>query len=245
MAGVMETFAQAISTLQSAQGMGVTASGRAQKYGKIAKFGRFGTSRETGKSHMWGAAILITLDKASLADVVGKLQPYKSVPTDIGTEALNNIANFFVADSDSIIRTRFETESGPLGPWPGLSEAQVQSRGGEAHPILRVSDALFNAATSDSQMKDIVTTGQYARLLIGPSERWDDLTRIKFFVHNLGSSRGWGNVFIPPRPFMPISADDLSEYERTRINKIMEDSIRTGLEERQQNRQLRAKRRAR
>ena len=235
MAKVAETFGAAIAELRSLEGFGMPGRSKKAASGTAIRFGRFAASRE---EHM-GGSVLITIDPSDIASAMGRVNAYKSIPSDISAEVFGNVANYFLKD---IIVTNFETESGPLGMWPQLSFTQVRRRGGESHPILVASASpnnLFTKVTSSNWMEDVSVGGTYARMVLGPKAHWDDLTILKYYVHNLGSSNGFGKgITIPPRPFMPVEPGDLTFEQRQDINKIVIDGIKRGLEERQARREL-------
>jgi phage gpG-like protein len=233
MAKVAETFGAAIAELRSLEGFGMPGRGKKAAAGTAIRFGRFAQSRE---EHL-GGSVLITIDPSDIADAMGRINAYKSIPSVISQEVFANVANYFLKD---IIVTNFETESGPLGMWPELSFTQVRRRGGESHPILIHTGSLFSRVTSSNWMEEASVGGQYARLVLGPKAHWDDLTILKYYVHNLGSSNGFGKgIAIPARPFIPVEPGDLTTEQRQDINKIVINGIKQGLEERQARRELR------
>jgi hypothetical protein len=232
MAGVMQTFGAAISALQSVEGFGLPGRSKTSAAGTAVRFGRFAASKE---SHV-GASILITLDKEDLSKAMGRLNVYKSIPSDIAPEVLNDVAFYFLKD---IIPTNFETESGPLGAWPQLSFTQAARRGGSYHPILIHKGDLFSHVTDSNWMEGVAVSGKYSRLLLGPQGHWDELTIFKYYVHNLGSSNAFGKgITIPPRPFMPSSVEDLTNEQRKNINQIVIKGIQRGLEQRLMQKEL-------
>jgi hypothetical protein len=229
MGKVAETFGAAIAELRSLEGFGMPGRGKKAAAGTAIRFGRFAQSRE---EHM-GGSLLITIDPSDIAMAMGRVNAYKSIPSVISQEVFGNVANYFLKD---IIVTNFETESGPLGMWPELSFTQVRRREGSSHPILIASppENFFTRMTSSNWMEDVSVGGQYARMVLGPKAHWDDLTILKYYVHNLGSSNGFGKgITIPARPFMPVEPGDLTTEQRQDINKIVIEGIKQGLAERQ------------
>jgi phage gpG-like protein len=194
------------------------------------KIGRMARS-DKAVSGVVGASMLLTLDKANFALAAGRLEPYKHIPAKKGKLAFNRVADFMLSDSDGPIERYFRTESGPSGPWKPLSKAEEYwrlARGRETSPILQDTGWLHAAVTDKDMMLDIVVTGNYARMIIGPQNLSgvSGNVKYKFFTHLLGSLNGWGKgITIPPRPFMPVKQSDLTRGERAKIQNIIRKSI--------------------
>lgn len=185
-----------------------------------------------------GADMAITVDKEDFANLVGRVEAYKHIPYRKGAKAMAYVAEYVLHDRSGPVQTYFRDETGPIGPWPALSDLEKEWRidnadetgGDPGGKILQYTGDLKRAVTDPSKMVTVQKTGQYARMIIsGDKLPEGDNLRDKFFTHLLGSLNGWGRgVRIPARPFIPIEPGDLNEYQRKRIKAEMLRGIEEG-----------------
>lgn len=97
----------------------------------------------------------------------------------------------------------------------------------QEHPILIASGALYNEITSDSAIH-IDSRSRIPRVYLGGSN-FPSPEREKFYVH-MGGGTGWGGSYIPPRPFVPTSEDDLTREEKNHIDSIFREHLEHYLE---------------
>jgi hypothetical protein len=224
MGEIADTFGQIINDLQRATG----------RAGGAARFARFGTQGNEA------ASMLLTLDKSDFALATGRIRAYQHIPYYTGLFVLNRVGNFLIG-RDGPVQRAFDSQSEPNGAaWEPISRVEEWWRRNNADrtggnpdgPILDYTGNLKEIATSESRMIETVVTGQYARTMIGP-EHLEGTERFKFFVHQLGSDNGWGmGIRIPARPFFPESPEDLTRSEQRHIERLIQQGVAEGVEER-------------
>ena len=229
MGEIADTFGEIINDIK-----GATSGAGAARFGRMVR-GQVYEGRVFAPTG--GAALLVTMDKEDFAQATGRIEAYKHIPYYTGTFALQKVGQYILGsppyEGEGPVQRAFEDEMTPGGEeWQELSDTQKFYRKGDG-PILDESGDLKRAATSESAMMSIAVTGQYARLLMTP-EALQDETRFKFFVHQLGSSNGWGmDIEIPARPFFPEGPEDLNYEEEKRIQEIIREGVSEGVKERQ------------
>jgi hypothetical protein len=146
---------------------------------------------------------------------------------EIGTYVAGNVIPRMFEEGDA-------TGAGGMSMigWEDLKESTNKWRAEhdfpQEHPILIASGALYNAATSPAAIH-VDEHSRTPHVSIGGSG-FSSPEKEKFYVHMGGGNFGWQGSYIPPRPFVPTSPDDLTREEKNDIDRIFQRHLEHFLE---------------
>ena len=171
-----------------------------------------------------GSHVVVTMDPKDFQNALKAVGKFEKIPyTAEMKRTLRDVGKYIYED---VVPRMFITQGGDNHRWEPLKDTTIawrQKMGYADGPPLIASGTLYDLATSDQAIQDI-TTGKNARVVIGGA-KWGTPNAYKYFVHMAGSFSNLYNAPIPPRPFMPTSAKDLTRNDQLQISQIFDCHI--------------------
>jgi hypothetical protein len=189
--------------------------------------GRFISRKEAARA--LEAEIEIKASKENLEDLEERISKYRIDRFDALDDIYIALRKIGKVLTHEVSGRMFDEESGAYGDWPGLSRTAIWWRIAnefDEEPILQASQSLYMSVMSGEVLDYQMDTFQDEyRVELSNQNISDSITAWKYYVHMSGGSFGFGGAYIPPRPFVPIDVDNLTEGEKYTVSEIFENEI--------------------